>query len=421
MPAIRRLSSLNGHYGGDTLTRRAVLQLIQPPNESRFPHDVPPPLFALFFVALVCARAPAGPRVVSPRSARNAAETARLKATRTLPAGEERLEQSLRALSAEAIDRNNAAFSQLVGPIRESIANVEHTVVELEKDRATSARQPREQVTRCSTPPSSCGSKPAAGLRAEGAPGPRPLGRARSCAGSSRSPGMVEHCDFVEQAVSNTRTASSAGHGGHAGRRQERRGGRQGAVRRLPRGDGGQGRPDQGGADAGHARRLVRMSTSSRPRLTGSASSRRRSRVLFVPADTFLDAALQREPNLLELAFAKNIVFGDAVHTACSAPRRSPTPGGRRRWPRTRPPCTPSGRDLYQRPSTMGGHVDKLGAALSQAVAVQRRRGSDAGPRVGERHAGSPICRSPPPTSRPPARSRLCRAPCKPPNSSTNG
>lgn len=89
--------------------------------------------------------------------------------------------------------------------------------------------------------------------------------------------------------------------------------------------------------------------------------------VLFVPADAFLDAALQKRPDLLEDAFARNVVL--ATPSTLVALLR--TVGYCWRSERLAENAQQVGDlagELYARLGTLGGHVDKLGSALSRAV-----------------------------------------------------
>jgi DNA recombination protein RmuC len=89
--------------------------------------------------------------------------------------------------------------------------------------------------------------------------------------------------------------------------------------------------------------------------------------VCFVPADAFLDAALREDPSLLEHAFARNVVI--ATPTTLIALLRTIAYTWRQdALAHNTAEVSRLGRELYQRLSTMGGHLDKLGRSLSAAV-----------------------------------------------------
>jgi DNA recombination protein RmuC len=89
--------------------------------------------------------------------------------------------------------------------------------------------------------------------------------------------------------------------------------------------------------------------------------------VLFLPAESFLSAALETEPGLLEHAAARNVVL--ATPTTLIALLRTVAYG----WTtetlaeRTRE-IHELGRELYDRLGTVGRHLDKLGRSLKGSV-----------------------------------------------------
>ncbi|MCW2857041.1 MAG: recombination protein RmuC [Marmoricola sp.] len=89
--------------------------------------------------------------------------------------------------------------------------------------------------------------------------------------------------------------------------------------------------------------------------------------VLFVPAESFLSAALDAEPELLEYAATRNVIL--ATPTTLIALLRTVAHG----WTtevlaeRTRE-IHQLGRDLYSRLGTVGRHLDKLGRSLKTSV-----------------------------------------------------
>jgi DNA recombination protein RmuC len=89
--------------------------------------------------------------------------------------------------------------------------------------------------------------------------------------------------------------------------------------------------------------------------------------VCFVPADAFLDAALREDPALLERAFDQNVVVATPstlvalLRTIAYTWRQEALAANAAEVHRL-------GRELYQRLSTMGGHIDKLGRSINNAV-----------------------------------------------------
>ncbi len=89
--------------------------------------------------------------------------------------------------------------------------------------------------------------------------------------------------------------------------------------------------------------------------------------VLFVPADTFLDAALQREPTLLEHAFQRNVVLA-TPSTLIALLRTIAFTWRQEALAANAAQVHALGRELHSRIATMGGHLGKLGSSLNAAV-----------------------------------------------------
>ena len=89
--------------------------------------------------------------------------------------------------------------------------------------------------------------------------------------------------------------------------------------------------------------------------------------VCFVPADAFLDAALREEPSLQEHAFSRNVILA-TPSTLVALLRTVAYTWRQDALAANAAEVHQLGRELYQRLSTMGGHIDKLGRSLSTAV-----------------------------------------------------
>ena len=90
--------------------------------------------------------------------------------------------------------------------------------------------------------------------------------------------------------------------------------------------------------------------------------------VMFVPSDAFLDAALREDPSLQEAAFASDVVLATPSTLVALLRTIAYTWRQEALAANAREVCA-LGRELYQRLGTMGGHLDKLGKALTGAVA----------------------------------------------------
>jgi DNA recombination protein RmuC len=94
--------------------------------------------------------------------------------------------------------------------------------------------------------------------------------------------------------------------------------------------------------------------------------------VLFVPAESFLSAALEADPTLLEYAAEQLVVL--ATPTTLIALLRTVAYAWTQQTlaDKTRE-IHELGRDLHERLSTMGGHLDRLGRSLAGAVGAYNR------------------------------------------------
>ena len=84
-----------------------------------------------------------------------------------------------------------------------------------------------------------------------------------------------------------------------------------------------------------------------------------------MPADAFLDAALREEPSLLEHAFERNVVVA-TPSTLVALLRTVAYTWRQEALAANAAEVHQLGRELYQRLSTMGGHIDKLGPLAEQ-------------------------------------------------------
>ncbi|MGH3426150.1 MAG: DNA recombination protein RmuC, partial [Mycobacteriales bacterium] len=290
-------------------------------------------------------------------------------------AGEQRLEQALRSLSAEAIDKNNATFAQLVAPLRENLAKVENQVSRAEHERVDAYAGLREQVElmhRTNVQLRSETAQLVAALRAPQVRGRWGEHRLRRIVEAA---GMVERCDFVEQQTLNTADGIQ----------------RPDMIVKLADGknvivdskvpfsaylEAMEARDDhirneRLGAHAKHMRHHV--DALSRKAYWDAMESTPEFVVLFVPADTFLDAAVQKDATLLEYAFERNIVLA-TPSTLVALLRTIAYSWRQEALARNAAEVHQLGRELYSRLSTMGDHWDKLGSSINSMV--QRYNGA---------------------------------------------
>ena len=94
--------------------------------------------------------------------------------------------------------------------------------------------------------------------------------------------------------------------------------------------------------------------------------------MLFVPGESFLSAALEAEPTLLEYAAERQVVL--ATPTTLIALLRTVAYAWTQQTLADKArEIHELGRDLHERLATMGGHLDRLGRSLTGAVSAYNR------------------------------------------------
>ena len=94
--------------------------------------------------------------------------------------------------------------------------------------------------------------------------------------------------------------------------------------------------------------------------------------VLFVPGESFLSAALEAEPSLLEYAASRQVVLSTPT-TLIALLRTVAYAWTQEALADKARDIHTLGRELYDRLGVMGGHLDKLGRALTGAVTSYNR------------------------------------------------
>ena len=292
---------------------------------------------------------------------------------------DDRLTAAITAISTKALDSNSARFLELaegrlsghVRPLKDSLERMDHHLQGVERVRqeaygtlTESVRQLRSDQERLRTETGNL----VTALRAphvRGRWGEIQLRRVIEMAG------MVEHCDFTEQLTTTDDDGRVL---------------RPDVVVRLP---GGKhividskvplvAYLDAFREDATEDERLAKLADHARhvrdhiQRLGQKAYWRQLPTtpelvVMFLPDETFLRAALERDSSLNELALSNNIIpasptnligllravhYGWQQETIAESARE----------------VSELGRELYKRLATMGAHVGRLGKSLDGAV-----------------------------------------------------
>lgn len=308
-------------------------------------------------------------------SARSATRLAHLEATLAATReGEGRLEQSMRALSYEATAQSQEAVARAVAPLHETLRRYEQRVAELERDRVDAYAELREQVRAMSAVSGELRTETKQLVAALRAPQVRGRWGEHQLRRIVEAAGMLEHCDFAEQVTAAT---------DHQGVRPDLvvrlHGGRSVVVDAKAPFDAyltAMEARDERSRDSHldtHARQLrAHVDALAAKSYWAAFAQAPEFVVLFVPADPFLDVALQRDPTLLEHAFARNVVLATPA-TLVALLRTVAYAWRQEALARNALAVHTLARELYGRLATLGDHVTKLGSSLGAAVTAYNR------------------------------------------------
>ena len=292
---------------------------------------------------------------------------------------DDRLAGAVKALSAEALDANSARFLELadarlsgqVLPLKESLERMDRQLQGVERVRQEAYGALNEGVRQLRVDQERLRAETGNLVTALRAPHVRGRWGEIQLRRVIELAGMVEHCDFEEQ---------------HSTVDEEGRVLRPDVVVRLP---GGKSvvidskvplvayleafRDDATDDDrrarlADHARHVrEHVHKLGQKAYWRQLSATPEFVVMFLPDETFLRAAVEHDPSLIELAVSNNVIpasptnligllravhYGWQQETIAESARE----------------VSDLGRELYKRLATMGGHVTRLGKSLDGAV-----------------------------------------------------
>jgi DNA recombination protein RmuC len=326
-------------------------------------------------VVLLCLAAGAALGWLAART-RAAADIARLEATvQAHRDGEDRLEQSMRALSYESAAQSQEAVALAVAPLHDTLRRYEVRVAELERERVDAYAELREQVRQMGAVSGELRTETKQLVAALRAPQVRGRWGEHQLRRVVEAAGLLEHCDFAEQV-----TAAVDGQGWVRPDLVVRlHGGRSVVVDAKAPLEGylaaAEAR-DERTRDAcldQHARHLrAHVDALSAKEYWTAFEPSPDFVVLFVPADPFLDAALRHDPTLMEHAFRRNVVLATPA-TLVALLRTVAYSWRQEELARNAAEVHSLARELYGRLATLGDHVGKVGTALGGAVTAYNK------------------------------------------------
>lgn len=330
--------------------------------------------FSTLAVILVCLAAGAALGWLLAR-ARAATDIARLEATLAASReGEQRLEQSLRALSFEATAQSQEAVARAVAPLQDMLRRYEDRVAQLEHDRVDAYAELREQVRAMGAVSGELRAETRQLVSALRAPQVRGRWGEHQLRRIVEAAGLLEHCDFAEQV-----TAATDERGVRPDLVVRLHGGREVVVDAkapldayLSAMEAREERTRDNHLDM-HARHLrSHIDQLAAKKYWTAFDSAPDFVVLFVPADPFLDVALQRDPTLMEHAFRRNVVLATPA-TLIALLRTVAYSWRQEALARNAVAVHGLARELYGRLSTLGDHVARLGTSLTGAVTAYNK------------------------------------------------
>ena len=289
---------------------------------------------------------------------------------RFLEVAEGRL-QAASATAAGELETRRAAVEHLVGPLRETLARVEAQLRESDADRGRShaalaeqvsiARQTSEQLRLQTQALVTALRRP----EARGRWGELQLRRVVELAG------MSPRCDFDEQV-----TVTSADGAARPDMVVRLAGGKNivvdskvslAAYLEAAESDSADVRAARMDAHARHLREHVDRLAAKAYWTAFSPSPE--FVILFIPGEAFLAPALERDPGLLEYALARKVHIATPT-TLVTMLRTAQYAWQQAALAENARAVFDLGRELYSRLAGLGGHVDRLGRALTTAVST---------------------------------------------------
>ena len=288
--------------------------------------------------------------------------------TRLLQLTDERLATAEKQTAAQ-LDQRRIAVETLVKPLSDSLEQVRVQLTEVEKTRLGAYTELREQVRAMNQTSDQLRVETAQLVTALRAPQARGRWGEMQLRRVIEAAGMVEHCDFTEQASVTTVDGVK----------------RPDLVVRLAGGKNvvvdakvafsGYLEAMEARDDATRTARLKAHARHLREHIDGLGKKTYWEQfqpspefvVMFVPAEVFLSAALEEDPSLFEHAFERDVVIA-TPQTLIAMLRTIAYTWRQEALAANAQQVYELGRELHGRLATMGNHLAKLGTGIEGAV-----------------------------------------------------
>lgn len=265
---------------------------------------------------------------------------------------------------------HDPALAEAIRPLGVTLDRVQREIQAIERERSSSYGELREQVRAMSVDSAALRHETASLVTALRAPIVRGRWGELQLRRIVEAAGMLRHCDFVEQPTSTTADGTL-----RPDLVVTLTGGRKIVVdAKVP--FAGYVEAMDAPDEQTRTTRLRAHARHLRGHIDGLAGKGYAARftptpefvVLFVPSDAFLQAALEHDPALLEYGFDRDVVVA-TPSTLIALLRTVAFTWRQEAVAENAQQVLALGRELHSRLATMGGHVVRLGSALTSAVA----------------------------------------------------
>jgi DNA recombination protein RmuC len=284
------------------------------------------------------------------------------------------LASSFQGLAAQALrdsdTESRAAVGRMVAPLADQLLRVEQQLHGLEVDRAATMGELRQQVSQVRLAGEQLGRQTTSLVDALRKPQARGVWGEVQLRRVVEMAGMVDRCDFLEQAT----VRDAAGRSFRPDLVVRLAGGRSvvvdAKVTLAAYLEAAEATDEVRAHErmAAHARHLrVHVDRLAEKAYWQQFDDAPEFVVLFVPGEAFLAPALEHDPSLLEHAYAQGVHI--ATPTTLVSLLRTVAHGWRQQsLTEDARAVLAAGKELHARLSTLGGHVDKLGRSLGRTV-----------------------------------------------------
>jgi DNA recombination protein RmuC len=295
----------------------------------------------------------------------------------------ERADELIKRVTAESsgdLQKRQQAIELLVTPLKETLTNVEKQMKDVERERTDAYAALRTQVDQMGKTSAKLQHETGQLVAALRAPQTRGAWGEHQLRQVVEFAGMIEHCDFDEQ-----HSVSTADGLQRPDLVVRLAGGKHvivdakvsiiGFLDAMAADDGGDTEQSREAAALTRAEHLKRHARHMRDHIDHLGAkaywdlfpNTPEFVVMFVPAETFLNAALEQDPTLLQRAIEKNVIIA-TPGTLIALLRTVGYTWRQEALAANAHEVLTLGRELYSRLSTMGGHISKLGTRLNSAV-----------------------------------------------------